>query len=235
MAFICNLFCHVPLNERSFCVPCLHFCQVDFHVCIHTSPSPTLTQHTPHTLHSPTYIYPYTLTSCTLLSSPPPSQLPTLTPPHPSTSNPSHPHPHTPSSLNPTLNPQSLTFPSPHPLIPQPPTLTSSPPHRFLLCNQALLAPAVPRLPFRQHSATSQSSTIGASEDFEEPLTVGTGSAEMLSSEGAAERHKLTKGTSSEDEVARLTIEVLALAMHVCSAVIVNNRKCTVCMCISHF
>ena len=129
--------------------------------------------------------------------------------------------------------------PSPHPLIPQPPTLTSPPPHRFLLCNQALLAPAVPRLPFRQHSATSQSSTTGANEDFEEPLTVGTGSAEMLSPEGAAERHKLTKGTSSEDEVARLTIEVdtLALAMHVrcmqCSYCI--DCKCTVCMCLSHF
>ena len=37
---------------------------------------------------------------------------------------------------------------------------------------------------------------------------MGTGSAEMLTPEGAAERHKLTKGPSSEDEVARLTIEV---------------------------
>ena len=209
MAFICHLFCHVRLNERSFSLPCLHFCQVDFHVCIHTSPSPTLTQHTPHTLHSPTYTHTLHITII-------PSSLST-------------PHPHTPSSLNPHPHTPNPSSPPPHPLIPQPPTLTSSPPHRFLLCNQALLAPAVPRLPFRQHSATSQSSTIGANEDFEEPLTVGTGSAEMLSSEGAAERHKLTKGTSSEDEVARLTIEVLALVMHVWSAVIVS----VLCVCAS--
>ena len=37
---------------------------------------------------------------------------------------------------------------------------------------------------------------------------MGTGSAEMLTPDGAPERLKLTKGPSSEDEVARLTIEV---------------------------
>ena len=79
--------------------------------------------------------------------------------------------------------------------------------YRFLLCNQALLAPA-PRLPLRQPSAASQSSSVGVSEDLEEPLTVGTGGTEPMVSEGVGDRHKLTKVTSTEDEVARLTIEV---------------------------
>jgi len=81
---------------------------------------------------------------------------------------------------------------------------------RFLLCNQALLAPA-PRLPLRHHSAASQSSSVGVSEDLEEPLTVGTGGTEPMVSEGVGDRHKLTKVTSTEDEVARLTIETMSV------------------------
>ena len=57
----------------------------------------------------------------------------------------------------------------------------------------------------------------------------------MLTPDRAAERHKLTKGPSSEDEAARLAIEVdtLALVMRVHDAFIVINRRVLYCVCAS--
>lgn len=87
---------------------------------------------------------------------------------------------------------------------------------RFLLCNQTTLPP-VPRVPFRQHSA-SLSATATSEDDPSLPLPAsssspslsqggGEGGAEAQDGGAAAER-KLNKAVSMEDEAARLTIEV---------------------------
>ena len=71
--------------------------------------------------------------------------------------------------------------------------------HRFLLCNQATLPPA-PRVPYRQLSTQQSVDTAGRREE-----TTGEGGEPMVA-EATGERPK--KAVSSEDEVARLTIEV---------------------------
>ncbi len=67
---------------------------------------------------------------------------------------------------------------------------------RFLLCNQSTLST---RVPGRQHSSLSQSSAV-PDEDSLPPR-------EGVDSEGAT-RHDLVKMVSTDEEVARLTIEV---------------------------
>ena len=76
---------------------------------------------------------------------------------------------------------------------------------RFLLCNQAMLPP--PTISCCQHSSASQSSV--PMEEGEEPSEVD--GAESLTESGSEERVKLTKVLSTEDEVARLTIEVCSI------------------------
>ena len=77
--------------------------------------------------------------------------------------------------------------------------------HRFLLCNQATLSPA-PRVPYRQLSSQQSVDTTGGRREE------GTGEGgEPMVAEATGER--LKKAMSSEDEVARLTIEV---CVHVC-------------------
>lgn len=74
---------------------------------------------------------------------------------------------------------------------------------RFLLCNQAMLPP--PIASYRQHSSTSQSSAVPMEEGEEQNEGEG---AESLTDGTMEERAKLSKVMSTEDEVARLTIEV---------------------------
>ena len=62
-----------------------------------------------------------------------------------------------------------------------------------------------PVVSYRQHSSASQSSAVPM-EEGEEP-TDGEG-VESLTDSGNEERAKLSKVMSTEDEVARLTIEV---------------------------
>ena len=66
-----------------------------------------------------------------------------------------------------------------------------------------MLPPSV--APFRQHSSASQSSAVPM-EEGEEPNDGEA--AESLTDSGNQERVKLSKVMSTEDEVARLTIEV---------------------------
>ena len=61
-----------------------------------------------------------------------------------------------------------------------------------------------PAISYRQHSSASQSSV--PMEEGEEPSEVD--GAESLTESGSEERVKLSKVLSTEDEVARLTIEV---------------------------
>ena len=75
---------------------------------------------------------------------------------------------------------------------------------RFLLCNQAMHPPVVS---YRQHSSASQSSAIPMEEGEGEKPADGEG-VESLIDSGNEERAKLSKVMSTEDEVARLTIEV---------------------------
>lgn len=85
--------------------------------------------------------------------------------------------------------------------------------HRFLLCNQAMLPPPIPRhnSSFRQHTSASQCSTAGSEGEGEVPLvsggSQGTGEEERVS-QGTEEKTSLNKSISLEDEAARLTIEV---------------------------
>ena len=77
-----------------------------------------------------------------------------------------------------------------------------------------------PRLPFRQHSTISQSSQGAAEGEGEEPLTVGggggggvagvsgEGGVGVAGAEEGGERQTLAKVMSTEEEFARLTIEV---------------------------
>ena len=61
-----------------------------------------------------------------------------------------------------------------------------------------------PVVSHRQHSCASQSSAVPMEEgEVEEPARVGS-----LTDSGNEERAKLSKVMSTEDEVARLTIEV---------------------------
>ena len=76
-----------------------------------------------------------------------------------------------------------------------------SPAIRFLLCNQAMLPPLT--VPYRQHSSASQSSAVPMEEG--EVPNEGEGVESVIDDE---DRAKLSKVMSTEDEVARLTIEV---------------------------
>ena len=82
---------------------------------------------------------------------------------------------------------------------------------RFLLCNQATLSPAQ-RVPYRQlslpvSSQPGEGSTGGTSGRRDTGSTEG-GAEPMLAETTGGDRPKMTKVISSEDEVARLTIEV---------------------------
>ena len=78
---------------------------------------------------------------------------------------------------------------------------------RFLLCNQSTLTSA-PRIPNRQHSYMSQTSTPGQPDEAEEPLISEEDIEEALD---GGRRHGLVKAISTDEEVARLTIEVSVL------------------------
>ena len=75
-----------------------------------------------------------------------------------------------------------------------------------------------PQLPFRQHSSVSQASQGVAEGEGEEPLTVGGGGGVVVGNgeggvavvvtEEGGERQTLAKVMSTEEEFARLTIEV---------------------------
>ena len=64
-----------------------------------------------------------------------------------------------------------------------------------------------PVVSYRQHSSASQSSAIPMEEGEGEKPADGEG-VESLIDSGKEERAKLSKVMSTEDEVARLTIEV---------------------------
>ena len=83
---------------------------------------------------------------------------------------------------------------------------------RFLLCNQAMHPPPVAS--YRQHSSASQSSAVPMEEGEGDKPTDGEG-VESLTDSGNEEKAKLSKVMSTEDEVARLTIEVRCALMHV--------------------
>lgn len=76
---------------------------------------------------------------------------------------------------------------------------------RFLLCNQAMFPSPV--VSYRQHSSTSQSSAVPMEEGDSAEPTDGDG-VEPQTNGGSEEKAKLSKVLSTEDEVARLTIEV---------------------------
>ena len=81
---------------------------------------------------------------------------------------------------------------------------------RFLLCNHTTLAPAQ-RVPYRQLSIPAASSSgegsVGDGGTGRRD-TVSSGEGEPMVAETANSRPKMTKVISSEEEVARLTIEV---------------------------
>ncbi|CAI8010592.1 Ubiquitin carboxyl-terminal hydrolase 24, partial [Geodia barretti] len=84
---------------------------------------------------------------------------------------------------------------------------------RFLLCNQATLSPAQ-RVPYRQlslpvSSQSGEGSTGGTSGRRDTGSSEG--GAEPMLAETTGDRPKVTKVMSSEDEVARLTIETMSV------------------------
>ena len=101
-----------------------------------------------------------------------------------------------------------------------------SPYFRFLLCNQSLLSVVTRPPPYRQHSSASQSSggqlqgvELAAGEEQPHPQGGGVQGGASASSQGGVEtsdgeRHKPSKATTPEDEVARLTIEVHVYHCH---------------------
>ena len=84
------------------------------------------------------------------------------------------------------------------------------------------MLPPIPRVPFRQHSSASQSSTgtpvlLAGGDDSDAPFTPPQGEGQggegvapsvEMTSKDATTSVKLSKGVSMEDEAARLTIEV---------------------------
>ena len=87
---------------------------------------------------------------------------------------------------------------------------------RFLLCNQAMLHP-IPRVPFRQHSSASQSSTgppsapggEEADAPFMSPHGEGVAPSAEITPKDMSGVGKLGKVVSMEEEAA-ITIEVSA-------------------------
>ena len=83
-------------------------------------------------------------------------------------------------------------------------------PPRFLLCNHGTLTPAQ-QIPVRQHSSISQSSASGHPDEGEDPLiTDGAAAVTDGGEDKGVKRHELMKTISTDDEVARLTIEVIS-------------------------
>ena len=77
---------------------------------------------------------------------------------------------------------------------------------RFLLCNQTTLAPAQ-RVPYRQLSIPAPSQLGEGPAGRRDTGSSGEGGEPMVA-EATGDRPKMTKVMSSEEEVARLTIEV---------------------------
>ena len=71
-----------------------------------------------------------------------------------------------------------------------------------------------PVVSYRQHSSASQSSAAPMEEGEGDKPTDGEG-VESLTDNENEEKAKLSKVMSTEDEVARLTIEVRCALMHV--------------------